>query len=76
MGAPVAIMEDLIVDAKFRKSGIGNKLLSAVYEWSEKRSIFNIQLLADMDNQAALDFYNHQNWRRTNLICLTKTLKC
>ena len=73
-GANVAVMEDLIVDSTLRKSGIGSKLSEAVFEWSRKRGIGHIQLLADMDNQAALDFYSHQNWNRTNLVCLTKTL--
>ncbi len=73
-GSAAAVMEDLVVNSKFRNAGVGRKLLKAVYEWSGKRGVSSVQLLADMDNQSALGFYCHQKWRKTNLICLTKTI--
>ncbi len=73
-GGITAVIEDLIVDSDFRNKGIGNRLLSAILGWAEKRNIQHFQLLADKDNTPALSFYKRLNWNHTRLICLTKTI--
>ena len=73
-GNIAAIVEDLVVDSNYRNMGIGKRLLEAVYSWARKRGITTLQLLADKDNHSALNFYERQNWDRTNLICFLKTL--
>ncbi len=75
-GNMAAIVEDLVVDSEFINMGIGKMLLKAVFSWTRKRGITNLQLLADKYNQDALGFYERQNWDRTRLICFTKTLVC
>jgi GNAT superfamily N-acetyltransferase len=69
-GGRVGLIEDVIVDRKFRCRGIGTLLLEGIVAWSERTGLRRLQLLADSDNQRALDFYASRNWCSTRLICL------
>jgi GNAT superfamily N-acetyltransferase len=69
-GGPAAILEDLVVLREFRGKGIGKKLVAAVCQWAQDRNIQRVQLLADKDNSNAIEFYEHNGWCVTNLICL------
>jgi ribosomal protein S18 acetylase RimI-like enzyme len=71
-GGPVGLLEDLIVTAEFRRQGIGEKLLAAAVDQAERQGLKRLQLLADKNNLPALKFYEKQDWRQTQLICLRK----
>ena len=71
-GGRVGFVEDVIVDRKFRGEGIGTLLLQEVIAWSRQSGIKRLQLLADITNQRALDFYSSREWTHTRLICLRK----
>lgn len=71
-GGPVGLLEDLIVAADFRHQGIGAKLLAEAANWAECQGLKRLQLLADKNNGAALDFYQKQGWQATQLVCLRK----
>jgi ribosomal protein S18 acetylase RimI-like enzyme len=71
-GGPVGLLEDLIVTAEFRHQGIGEKLLAAAVDQAERQGLKRLQLLADKNNLPALKFYEKQDWRQTQLICLRK----
>ncbi len=71
-GGPVGLLEDLIVAANFRHQGIGAKLLAEAVNWAECQGLKRLQLLADKNNGAALDFYQKQGWQATQLVCLRK----
>ena len=71
-GARVAVLEDMIVDSACRGRGVGQALLGAMQAWAEGQGMPRLQLLADADNQPALDFYARQGWRTTRLIALRK----
>ncbi|WP_292460251.1 GNAT family N-acetyltransferase [Methanothermococcus sp.] len=71
-GGKVGILEDLIVDKDFRGKGIGSKLLSEVGKYCKENNILRLTLLADKDNDKAIEFYNSKNWKFTNLIVLRK----
>ena len=73
-GGRVGLVEDVIVDRAFRNRGVGTRLLEEVEEWSGKAGLLRLQLLADIDNQPALDFYSVRRLNRTRLICLRKML--
>ena len=66
------LVEDMVVDKKHRRVGIGEKLLASLADWARKRGAHRMHLLADLDNQPAFDFYGKNDWTRTNLICLRK----
>ncbi|MDD5319632.1 MAG: GNAT family N-acetyltransferase [Methylococcales bacterium] len=71
-GGPVGLLEDLIVTADFRHQGIGEKLLAEAIYWAECQGLKRLQLLADKNNLAALNFYQKLGWQSTQLVCLRK----
>ena len=73
-GGRVGLVEDVIVGREFRNRGVGTRLLEEVEDWSGKAELHRLQLLADIDNQPALDFYSVRGLNRTRLICLRKML--
>jgi len=71
-GGAVGLLEDLIVAADFRNQGIAAKLVAEAVYWADCRGLKRLQLLADKNNQPALDFYHKQGWESTQLVCLRK----
>ncbi len=71
-GGRVGLIEDVIVDRRFRSRGIGTLLVEGIVAWSECAGLKRLQLLADRDNQPALNFYASRNWDTTRLICLRR----
>jgi ribosomal protein S18 acetylase RimI-like enzyme len=71
-GGKVAILEDMVVDEKFRRQGIGKDLMKEMEKWAVQNNIKRIQLLADKDNISALHFYDKLALKYTQLICLRK----
>lgn len=74
-GSPVGLLEDLIVAADFRHQGIATLLLAEANVWGQQQGLTCLQLLADKNNAAALDFYQQQRWQSTQLVCLKQMLK-
>jgi GNAT superfamily N-acetyltransferase len=66
-GGVAAWVEDVIVDAEHRGQGIGEDLLTHIHAWAQARQITRLQLVADRNNRAALDFYQKNGWIETNL---------
>jgi len=73
-GGRVGLIEDVIVEEKFRGAGIGSLLLKEIFARSRKMRLMRLQLLADRDNQPALDFYLSRGLTATRLICLREML--
>ncbi len=73
-GGKVGLVEDVIVDRGFRGRGIGSLLLEQIAAWGRENGLKRLQLLADGNNQPALDFYKNRRWNITSLICLRKML--
>lgn len=73
-GGRVGLIEDVIVDRKFRSMGIGTLLFEGIVAWSKRAGLKRLQLLADRDNQPALDFYSFRGLNLTRLTCLRKML--
>jgi GNAT superfamily N-acetyltransferase len=71
-GAPSGLIEDVVVHASHRGQGIGEALMNHLITWAKKKGVTRLQLLADRDNQPALDFYRKQGWETTSLIALRK----
>ena len=71
-GGPVGLLEDVVVKTDYRSKGVGTALLSEIFSWCEEKGLTRVQLLADRDNQQALDFYVSREWIYTNLICMRK----
>jgi GNAT superfamily N-acetyltransferase len=73
-GGRVGLVEDVIVRKDWRGKGTGTRLLDAVVDWSRGMKLKRLQLLADLDNRLALDFYRTRGWQATSLIALRRLL--
>jgi ribosomal protein S18 acetylase RimI-like enzyme len=69
-GGLALLVEDVVVDTAWRGRGIGRRLLAGLGEWAASRGVQRLQLLADRNNRAGLDFYRKLGWQLTALICL------
>jgi ribosomal protein S18 acetylase RimI-like enzyme len=74
-GGVVSLVEDMVVNGRFRGRGIGRQLMAAIESWSRERGACRLQLLADRTNFSALDFYDKIGWRPTRMICLRRKWK-
>ncbi len=66
-GAASAWIEDMVVDANYREQGVGKQLLKHVLAWAKAKGATRAQLLVDMTNTDAIDYYKHLNWESTQL---------
>mgnify|MGYP001818459711 CR=1 FL=1 len=73
-GCEAAIIEDVVVRGDCRGRGIGTAMMDAMGQWAEGRGVSRLQLLADCDNSAGIEFYRKRGWGTTKLICLRKRL--
>lgn len=56
-GAPVGILEDLIIAAPHRGQGLAKLLVHGVLDWARARGLARVTLLTDHDNLRAQAFY-------------------
>ena len=69
----VGLAEDVVVQNDWRRMGIGGRLLASLELWSAQGGLRRLQLLADRENRAGLQFYVKNGWHETRLVCLRKT---
>jgi GNAT superfamily N-acetyltransferase len=74
-GGPALLVEDVVVFPDWHGLGIGRRLMESLAAWAGEQGVWRLQLLADRNNQAALDFYAKLGWQTTELICLRKRLR-
>lgn len=73
-GGRVGLVEDVIVDKRFRCRNVGTLLIGRIITWSREQGLSRLQLLTDRENHLALNFYTSREWDFTKLICLRKYL--
>jgi ribosomal protein S18 acetylase RimI-like enzyme len=73
-GGEVGLIEDVIVDRKYRSLGVGTLLLEGIAAWGREHGLKRLQLLADSNNRPAIEFYSSLRWTSTSLRCLRKML--
>ena len=66
-GTASAWIEDMVIDASYRKHGIGKQLLQNTLTWAKTKGATRAQLLVDTANTEALSFYQHLHWESTQL---------
>ncbi len=69
-GGRVGLVEDVVVDEAHRGKGVGAAMLNSLQQWAKDNALSRLQLAADRDNGAALEFYAGQGWEQTNLVML------
>ncbi len=62
----IYILYDLYVDAVSRKSGIGEKLMTAATEWAKTNGASRLDLLTQDNNLAGQRLYEKLGYERTN----------
>lgn len=62
LGGRVVWLEDMVVTANRRGSGIGQRLLKAAIAHAQSDGCRRITLLTDADNSAAQDFYRREGF--------------
>ena len=73
-GWRVMVLEDVIVSRDYRGKGYGRQLVEHVLAWAKGQSLTRVTLLADRDNQAALDFYRKLGFASSHMTVLRKKL--
>lgn len=68
LGEKVAILEDMIIDEKYRGKNIGASLLEYSINSSKKNGCKRITLLTDDTNLSAHKFYNKMGFKKSNMI--------
>ncbi|HIJ91615.1 MAG: GNAT family N-acetyltransferase [Desulfobulbaceae bacterium] len=68
-GGFALLVEDVVVAEPWQGKGVGRALLAAMEQWAASRKVGRLQLLADRNNTAALEFYRKLGWQPTELIC-------
>lgn len=66
-GTASAWIEDMVIDAVYRKHGIGKQLLQNILVWAKTKGATRVQLLVDTANTEALGYYQHLHWEATQL---------
>ncbi len=62
-----ALLEDMFVCERYRRSGVGKSLLTAVKDWASEKGAKRIQLLADRRNRPALVFYTGHHFSESSM---------
>jgi GNAT superfamily N-acetyltransferase len=71
-GERVLLLEDVIVHKEYRGGGLGRRLVEQVMAWAREQGMTRITLLADRNNQAALDFYRKLGFASSQMTVLRK----
>jgi GNAT superfamily N-acetyltransferase len=74
LGAPVALLEDMVITPDERGSGVGSALISHALEYAENMGCKRITLLTDHDNVPAQKFYQKQGFDRSSMLVFRKML--
>lgn len=62
----------LIISKKYRRQGLGKKLLSFIMEIAQKDKIEFLDLMASIDNRSAIEFYQNNGFRPERVYYSTK----
>lgn len=73
-GGRVLLLEDVIIRSAHRGEGLGRRLVEHVLVWAKAQGMTRVTLLADRDNQDALDFYRKLGFASSHMMVLRKPL--
>lgn len=68
LGAPVALLEDMVIHPDHRGRGHGSRLLRAALESAEAAGCARVTLLTDRDNEAAQRFYRRHGFDASDML--------
>ena len=68
LGGKVAILEDMIIKQKYRKSGYGTILFKEAMEYAKNVGCLRITLLTDRGNEVAQKFYESFGFKKSPML--------
>jgi N-acetylglutamate synthase-like GNAT family acetyltransferase len=71
-GAYSVWLEDFIVEKKYRKYGVGSKMIMYIEKIAKEKKFKRIQLLCDENNIVGENFYKKHSFLKTNWKCWQK----
>lgn len=74
LGAPVLVLEDVIVSRAWRGAGHGRRLVEHVCAWGRAQGMARVTLLTDHDNVPALAFYARLGFETSAMVVRRKPL--
>lgn len=74
LGRKVALLEDMVVDPRFRRRSIASLLLEHAMEHAAREGIGRITLLTDADNEAAHALYGSKGFYRSSMQVFRKQI--
>lgn len=74
LGAKVAILEDMIVDKRYRGQDIGSSLMDFALKCIKIKGCMRVTLLSDGDNFKAHKFYEKQGFVKSAMIPFRKVI--
>ena len=66
-GRPWAILENMVVDGRYRRQGIGRKLVEYVFTRAREAGCYKVQLLSHKKRRQAHKFYRAAGFENTAL---------
>ena len=72
-GTLIAFIQNLVVKKGFRNLGVGSNLVEQVIEEAEKRSVNEIHVWTEFDNQQAINFYTGQGFKKRAVLLEKET---
>ena len=63
---PLAIVENVVVAADSRSSGVGQALMAAATALARRRGCYKLALTSNLRRMRAYKFYERLGWRRTH----------
>ncbi|MDK9694453.1 MAG: GNAT family N-acetyltransferase [Sulfurimonas sp.] len=74
LGAKAAILEDMIVDERYRGQDIGSSLMDFALKCIKAKGCMRVTLLSDDDNFKAHKFYEKQGFVKSTMIPFRKVI--
>jgi len=72
---PFLLMDDLVVDKKYRKNGIGKSLISELEKYAKNMNCSQIIFITETDRKEALSFYESCGYNSKTHAGFKKSLK-
>jgi GNAT superfamily N-acetyltransferase len=65
---PCALIEELVVDEKARRRGIGRALIQAALDWASAQGCSEVEVSTELDNSVARAFYRRLGFESEALL--------
>jgi GNAT superfamily N-acetyltransferase len=67
-GGFVITLEDLIINSKFRRQGMGSQLLNYAIDYAKQKSFLRITLLTDRLSESSIAFFEKHGFHRSDMV--------